>query len=245
MNRLAVIFIFIYYLSGTQLFSQECKVNLEIISNEYSGDCKRGEAHGEGIARGNGFVYEGEFKRGYPHGEGTLKMSDGSIFNGEWKRGDVYGYGTITKPDGEKVTGYFKGTITSFRYMGEDKSSLAGYKVLETERLENATYQFIKADEKPSTVNIQIFENRIRQITNFEILEITSGSIQLINNSGGRLNAEIVNVQYPVTMSIRYIIPYGTQDTTLPGGVDNLNSPRRMRFTIAEQGEWTLTITHR
>ena len=218
------------------LNAQDCQVLVEVISEEYEGDCRRSLAHGDGMAKGNGFIYEGEFKKGYPHGEGILKMEDGSTFKGEWKGGDIYGYGTLVNSDGEKITGYFKGTITGFRYMGEDKSSLAGYKVLETERLDNATYQFVKTNEEPFTIQIQIFENRIRRINNFEIMGITSGSVQRITNNGGRLNAEIVNVNYPVTMNIRYMIPYGTQDANLP---------RIMRFTINEAGQWMLTITHR
>lgn len=246
MSRITVSFlIYLTCFSMIKVQGQECKVLVKVISDSYSGDCKKGLAHGEGIAKGNGYIYEGEFKKGYPDGNGTLTMKDGSIFKGEWKDGDVYGYGELTKQDGEKTTGYFKGSIENFRLMGQDKASLAGYKVIETERLENATYSFIKNDDQENSVSIKIFENNIRKITNFEILEITSGTIQLVTNNGGRLTAEITNVTYPVTMGIRYIIPYGTQDTNLPGGVANLNSPRRMRFTIYEPGHWTLTITHR
>ncbi len=225
--------------------AQDCKVLVKALSKEYTGDCRKGEAHGEGVARGDGVVYEGEFRKGVPHGDGILTFEDGRKFIGEWKKGEIYGPGELTKTDGSIEKGYFKGSVTGFMYMGEDKSSLAGYKVLDTERLENASYTFVNSDPAGNRLTIQIFENNIRKITNFEILEITDGLIQLVNNAGGRLSADIVNVVFPVTIGIRYIIPYGTQDTTLPGGVDNLNSPRRMRFTIMEPGDWTVSITHR
>jgi hypothetical protein len=232
-------------LSSYKITAQECEVHVEAFNIEYTGDCRKGLAHGEGIARGTGVTYEGEFRKGYPHGKGTLIFDDGRIFEGEWKNGEIYGYGEFTKLDGTKLSGYFKGSVENFHYMGEDKSFLQGYKVTDTERLDNATFTFVNADPYGNTVTIQIFENNIREITNFEILEITSGVIQLITNEGGRLNAEIVRVTFPISLGIRYILPYGTQDTTLPGGVDNLNSPRRMEFTIAEPGHWTVTITHR
>lgn len=225
--------------------AQECKVQAEALEIEYTGDCRKGLAHGEGIARGTGVTYEGEFKKGYPHGKGTLTFDDGRVFQGEWNNGEIYGYGELLLGSGDVQKGYFKGTIDNFRFMGDDKSSLQGYRILETERLDNATYTFVNSDPAGNSVTIKIFENNIRKINNFEILKITSGVIQLITNQGGRLNAEIVKVYFPITLGLRYILPYGTQDTTLPGDVANLNSPRRMEFTIMEPGQWTVTITHR
>jgi len=233
------------FTSGFQTWAQKCTVLLEALAIEYTGECKNGLAQGEGVAKGEGVTYSGEFRKGYPHGQGTLIFEDGREFKGLWKNGEIYGYGELTLVSGEVQKGYFKGKVNGFRYMGEEKSLLAGYKVIETERLENATYTFVNSDPFGTRLTIKIFENNIRRITNFEILEITNGVIQLVTNEGGRLNADIENVAFPVTIGIRYILPYGTQDTTLPGGVDNLNSPRRMRFTIMEPGTWTVTITHR
>jgi hypothetical protein len=239
------IFLIVIMLPCSQTFGQECKVLVEILSTDYTGDCKKGFAHGQGTAIGDGVTYTGEFRKGYPNGEGTLTFEDGRVYTGEFKNGEIYGFGELVQNSGEVQKGYFKGMIDGFRYMGEDKASLAGYKIIETERLENATYTFVNSDPTGNKLSIKIFENNIRKITNFEILEITDGVIQLITNEGGRLNAEIVNVVFPVTIGIRYILPYGTQDTTLPGGVNNLNSPRRMVFTLTEPGDWTVAITHR
>ena len=226
-------------------YGQQCKVLVEAIARNYSGECKKGLADGVGKAEGDQATYEGEFRKGLPNGKGTITFNDGRKFNGEWKNGEIYGFGELTINDGKVQSGYFKGTIENFRFMGEDKASLQGYEIIETERLENATYTFVNSDPSGNSVTFKIFENNIRQINNFEILTITSGVIQLVTNQGGRLNAEIVKVTFPITLGLRYILPYGTQDTTLPGDVANLNSPRRIEFTIMEPGQWTVTITHR
>ena len=85
------------------LHAQNCDVLVDVLSGDYTGDCRKGRAHGEGIARGEDIVYEGEFKKGLPHGEGTLTFADGRIFKGEWKYGEVYGYRTLKRPEvGEK-----------------------------------------------------------------------------------------------------------------------------------------------
>ena len=235
----------IAFLSVSMLKAQDCEVKLPSINKSYTGDCKKGQASGYGTAEGESVSYEGEFKKGLPEGEGKLIFKDGRSFKGEWKNGEIYGYGELIQNDGKVQSGYFKGTIENFRYMGEEKASLIGYKILKTERLDNATNSFVNSDPNGNSVTIKIFENNIRQITNFEILEITSGIIQLTTNEGGRLTTEIVNVVFPITLGLRYIIPYGTQDTTLPGGVDSLNSPRQIEFIIYEPGQWTVTITHR
>ncbi len=246
MGRILIyIFSFFFIFSIVPAKGQECKVLLDEIAGNYSGECKKGMANGLGKAVGKLAIYEGQFRKGLPDGEGTVTFMDGRKFTGEWKNGEIYGFGEFTGNDEKVQKGYFKGTIENFRYMGEDKSSLQGYRILETERLDNATYTFVNSDPSGNTVTIKIFENNIREITNFEILKITSGVIQLVTNQGGRLNAEIVRVTFPITLGLRYIIPYGTQDTTLPGGVANLNSPRRIEFTIMEPGQWTVTITHR
>jgi hypothetical protein len=234
-----------YFAITTPVFSQDCKVLLEEINKSYKGECKNDLANGTGEALGDLYTYKGEFKKGYPDGEGVLTMKDGSIFKGEWKKGMIWGYGERTDNRGTLKKGYWKGNISDFIYVGTDKGYLIGYKVLDSERMDNATIDFVKSAVVLDKLNINIFENHVRQITNFEIMEMTSGVVYQIVNNSGRLKAEIIKVTYPITMRIRYILPYGTQDTQLPTGVDNMNSPRLLRFTIVEPGLWEVSITHR
>jgi len=241
---LIVMFIF---LMGLAARAQDCKVLVDELSVEYKGDCKKGLAHGSGEATGAGFIYKGEFKKGYPDGLGTLTIEEnGKVFTGEWKRGEIYGKGELKEANGKLTKGYFKGTISGFLYMGEDKSSLIGYKIIEQKRMENATIDFIKSDDMGDRkILIKITENRVREINNFEVLGKTSGVLQKVDNSGGRLLADIDDVSFPVTLRIQYMLPYGTQDAVVNEGIDNLLAPTLLRFTISEPGFWTLNITHR
>ena len=246
MKRITIgLIAFIVFLLGLIARAQDCKVLVDEISVEYKGDCKKGLAHGTGEAIGENFTYKGEFKKAYPDGNGTLTMNNGNVFTGEWKRGKIYGKGELKEENGKVTTGYFKGTITGFIYMGEDKSSLVGYNIIEQKRMENATIEFNKSEEINNKVLIKITENRVRQINNFEVLGKTSGILQRVDNSGGRLMADIDNVTFPITLRIQYILPYGTQDTVINEGVDNLLAPSLLRFTITEPGFWTVNITHR
>ena len=240
-----LLFFFLCYIVSQFAQAQACKVLSEDLNGIYKGDCKKGLANGKGEVSGEDVVYTGEFRKGYPDGEGVLKFNDGTVLKAEWKRGELYGYGELTATDGTAKKGYWKGTIHKYIYVGEDKDFLKGYKILDQEMMDNATIDFVKSDEATDKLVIQINENHVRQINHFEIIEITSGVIHQVINNGGRLKADIINIQYPVTMKIRYILPYGTQDTKLHGGQDNMFSPRTLRFTIVEPGLWTLTITHR
>lgn len=230
-------FIWLIFISGIKVNAQDCEVLVQEISMDYKGDCKKGLAHGKGKASGENFTYEGEFKKGYPEGIGTLIVKNGEVFTGEWKRGEVYGEGELKEADGTIKKGYFKGTISGFVYMGEEKSDLAGYRIIEKVRMENATIDFVRSDEMDNTVFIKIQENVVRQIDNFDIVSMTSGTLRRLDNSGGRLTAEIENVAYPITFRIQYVLPYG--------GLENEMAPVLFRFTISQDGLWTVNITHR
>ena len=225
------------FLMGLIARAQDCRILVEEIAMEYTGDCKKGLAHGKGIATGSGFTYEGEFKKGYPDGDGTLTFEeDGKTFTGEWKRGEVYGKGELNE-NGNITRGYFKGKMSGFVYMGTEKADLAGYKIIEKVRMENATIDFVHSEELDNMVLIKIQENVVRQIDNFDIVSMTSGTVRRLDNSGGRLTAEIENVDYPITFRIQYVLPYG--------GLENEMAPVLFRFTISQDGYWTVNITHR
>ena len=72
----------------------DCQVLKPEISGQYSGDCKRGLAHGSGKAVGED-TYEGRFKKGLPHGKGTYTFSSGAVFTGRWKNGLRNGRGRL------------------------------------------------------------------------------------------------------------------------------------------------------
>lgn len=92
-------------------FSQECTVALAAIKGEYSGECKKGKAHGKGKAAGVD-NYEGDFKNGLPDGQGTYTWSNGDTYSGKFIKGLREGKGLMRyKRSGAAdsiVDGYWK-----------------------------------------------------------------------------------------------------------------------------------------
>ena len=98
----------VFLISGSYGFAQEtgCKVKLFEISGSYTGDCKKGLAHGHGIATGID-QYEGDFFKGFPEGHGKYKWANGSWYDGEWKNGMRNGEGKFVSGD-SVIHGYWK-----------------------------------------------------------------------------------------------------------------------------------------
>ena len=70
-----------------------CKVLLESIKGEYTGECKKGLAHGKGESKGI-FRYAGDFKYGLPNGKGIL-YSGSNFFDGTFQNGIKEGKGEM------------------------------------------------------------------------------------------------------------------------------------------------------
>lgn len=86
----------VFFFQFPLLFSQEdCKVLDTDINESYQGGCKKGLAHGKGIATGID-RYEGEFKKGLPHGHGIYSWENGDIYDGNWFKGKMDGFGTLS-----------------------------------------------------------------------------------------------------------------------------------------------------
>ena len=60
----------------------------------YQGECKNGQAHGWGIARGeHGALYQGQFAQGSATGYGVKLYANGDAYAGDWDQGYRHGYG--------------------------------------------------------------------------------------------------------------------------------------------------------
>ena len=70
---------------GSPIYAQqsECKVKMASISGSYTGDCKKGLAHGKGNARGID-SYEGQFSKDCLKGKGYTggQMAPGMMESG-------------------------------------------------------------------------------------------------------------------------------------------------------------------
>jgi hypothetical protein len=103
----------ILWLISLQLFSQDCRVLDDSLHGKYTGECKKGLAHGTGTATGRN-SYTGEFKNGYPEGKGKYNWSTGDWYEGEFKKGKPNGQGTYSRiihsgqGQTETLTGFFK-----------------------------------------------------------------------------------------------------------------------------------------
>ena len=87
-----LIIILLFSFQNVNNSDSNCKVLKKEISKTYKGECKKGLAHGFGLAIGTD-TFEGNFKKGLPHGEGLYKWSTGEVYSGKWKKGLRHGMG--------------------------------------------------------------------------------------------------------------------------------------------------------
>jgi hypothetical protein len=85
----------------------DCNVRMPELKGTYEGECRRGRAHGEGVAEGTDF-YQGQFRRGWPHGEGTYEWAGGDVYTGEFRNGERSGEGTYEWATGEVYSGEWR-----------------------------------------------------------------------------------------------------------------------------------------
>ena len=210
-----------FFLTGTYAtFSQSnCKVKLEVLSESYKGDCKKGYAHGSGEASGKEDIYKGNFKKGYPHGFGEYNWGNGSKYIGDFSKGKMDGQGVliVKKPDGteELKKGYFE----SNEYIGEYKYP---YSVKSKREVKNVYIQ-----EDPSVLHGDLYQITIKVKSNgnyvkpFLMVNYENGS----NYSSGTLH----NVKYPckkIEISFKQ---------------DGFSS--RVLLDIYKKGNWIVEIT--
>lgn len=106
-TRVVIILLSIFLFNLFEAYAQEqCKVLKPEIADKYSGKCRKGLAHGKGLAEGKD-RYEGDFKNGLPHGKGKYTWGSGEIYEGYWKEG---------KRDGEGKFWYKKDGVDSMKY---------------------------------------------------------------------------------------------------------------------------------
>lgn len=95
-----------------------CRVLSQNLADSYSGGCKNGLAHGEGMAKG-AHEYRGMFADGKPHGKGAYSWQNGDRYEGDWFDGKMHGRGSLVEAGGDKYEGdwldgkmHGRGTLT-------------------------------------------------------------------------------------------------------------------------------------
>lgn len=198
-----------------------CKVSVPEINENYSGECRKGLAHGYGTATGID-RYEGTFTKGMPDGKGTYTWASGKYYEGEWKKGLKTGRGKMVDHD-STLTGYWKenkflGTILPTPYKITRSISVSRSSITKLPDLSNEIRLKIKQSGTDS-----------REIENLTVAS-TSGNVY---NNGNINGIGIENIQFPVDVVVKYITwnkLHSTQYDVI------------FEFTVNDPGLWEVII---
>lgn len=211
--------------SFNPLYSQEqCKVLKQEIADKYSGKCKKGLAHGKGIAEGID-KYEGRFKNGLPDGFGKYTWSTGVVYEGFWSEG---------KRDGEGKLFFNMNGVDSIRVGIWKKDNFFRkinpnpYSVI---RSTSVTRYSIRRIGDGNRVMLGIYQNgTINNSVYMQFFYSTSGSVYVLGPKQG-----FENVTFPVTLKINY-----SSSNTLK----TARIVTEFEAIITEPGDWEIELNN-
>lgn len=219
----AILSLFFVESGKSQEKNPECKVLMEKISGSYEGGCKKGLAHGHGVAKGED-TYTGSFRKGMPDGRGLYTYSNGDSFFGLWRNGKKHGQGVIRYQNSKKDS-IVKGTWVN-DYMVQSDAKPQGYRVGFSRSIDQ--YTIIKSGTE---------ENRVEIGFERAMLKFLPHDLSITGSSGNRspASSKIIfdNISYPFTCNIEYTIKY----------MQNI-LPCNFIFTISEPGKWDVKLIH-
>jgi hypothetical protein len=200
---------------------ENCKVLLSSISGTYEGRCKKGFAHGNGVAKGKD-TYEGSFKKGLPDGRGTYTWSTGERYVGEWKEGLRDGIGTYYYwEDGDKLVK--SGMWIDNQYVGHAQERPEVKNIMGIER-----YDFQRQGDG-NRVQITTYINGIHNVDLEDLIFHGSSGSMFI--SGGTMGYE--GIVFPFKCILTYY------------SWNRLKTQRvytRFEFEITQPGRWQVTL---
>jgi len=202
----------------------ECKVLKKEISDTYEGDCKKGMAHGIGIAKGID-TYEGRFKKGLPHGEGTYVYSDGSVYKGMFRKGLRNGNGKyefVCEGNDSIQEGIWKEDT----YIG--KKPEKPYKVTLNKQINR--YSFIKTSDAGNIIKVTIKLDGNNIVPQDIILVGSSGVTKTSLSFNG-----FENVNFPFEGTIRFEMSNAMSINVYEC---------EMQFEIKEPGSWEIILNN-
>jgi len=227
MNRIIIFALSVLLFWGFLSFGQNdtsCKVLLESIVEEYSGNCKNGYAHGQGIAKGVD-KYEGRFKKGLPHGSGKYTWSNGDYYEGRFKKGNKHGKGSLYDfSENEKTKGIWKNDkflreIKEKPYKVHRKIGIAGVSFYKDELLTPHRIEFV-------------FQRDGVKTTMLDDLYINAVNGQFYN-SGSFCGFE--NVIFPFEATIEF---------SAPNKFNTVMNQYELKFEITEHASWKVIIRY-
>jgi len=207
------------------LLSQEtpCTVLVKELQGSYTGDCKKGLAHGKGTAKGED-SYTGSFKKGYPHGKGVYTWAAGDRFEGYYKNGIKEGEGVFyTQVDGRDtvIAGIWK----------EDKYN--GPKPIAPEVLVNNGVRSVNFSRKGDGTTVMfIFVQGGSQSSGISNLILFGSSGYEITN-GSLVGFEKVSFPFKLRMTFKTMNAFKTGFTDCA-----------LEFKITQPGRWDVRISN-
>lgn len=222
--RLIMLVVMIGTLTISTRAQEKCKVLKADIAGEYTGECKKGLANGQGISKGEN-AYEGKFKKGLPNGEGTMIYANGGKYEGQWKNGARHGEGKyIFQLDGKETIK--DGIWKEDKYIGKKK--VQGYKVVR--KLAVSRYTIRKIGETFNRVTIKVKNNG----------QAVTGIQNIVGSIGNRVDYQGYTVYenigiFPFDCEMRY---------TVPNKLETYDVRVEFFFQIIEPGDWLVEINH-
>jgi hypothetical protein len=207
---------------GTYAQEKDCEVTVEGLNTEYTGDCKRGLAHGEGTAKGEIGEYVGKFKKGSPTGLGKMSYVNGITYEGGWKSGLKHGEGVMMFPKDSVLKGFWK----EDRYIGEYEFP---YEIVSN--YGSAKMRFKKVNDTGQSLQLDF----LRQ-GKFNMGDVLDLSLQ--NDSGNQQTGMIngfFDVAFPFTGRVEAVVNNLTATMTYRITID---------FIVYEPGDWRIVIDY-
>ena len=210
--------------SGSIIYAQnDCKVLIPELSGSYTGKCKKGLAHGKGLAVGTD-TYEGRFNKGLPNGSGKYTWEDGRVYDGAWSGGKREGKGTMFYPgeaQNSTVTGFWKNDS----FVG--KNFVPPYKIIRSRSVTRSSIR--KINEMDNGIRLRIYLGGAinSEISAFSMASDTGDQFQ----TGEVIGIQNAMVPYTVTIKYRTWNHFRTQQHDVD-----------FEFTINEPGTFEVII---
>lgn len=167
--------------------TKTCKVDMPEISGRYTGECKKGYAHGKGEAFGV-YHYTGEFRYGLPSGKGRMDYGntwyEGAFLDGkkegkgemhytaEGKDSVVKGYWSGDEYRGKTYITYKTDAVPKFDRVDINPSASSGHRITIEVSTTSSTDESVRLNPKPSVNLSELIAMKqaslIRYISNTE-----------------------------------------------------------------------------
>ncbi len=222
MKKILFILSILLTISFSITAQKTCKVLVPELAGSYTGKCKKGLAHGKGLAEGTD-RYEGKFAAGLPNGKGTYTWANGDVYSGDWKEGRRDGEGTLTLrlAGGDSIV---RGLWEADKYLGPKPIEPKVIAKVSIDR-----YKFINRAGVKNRVLIDFYQNGTRNKDISNLLMNASNGVQC--DLGQSIGYDFV--EFPVRIKVSYMTK---------SKLKSADYQAVFEFEITEPGDWLVEI---